>query len=113
LSRLTGDNAVLAAKAPKPKHLMSGLILRIVGGWLLVGSGLVLLPLPVPVGWLFVVAGVTMLAHDNRRLSAWLRRLRRRNPGFSHRLQRLEPHTPGLMRRLLKRTDPGPRPPGS
>jgi len=91
---------------------MSGLILRVVGGWLLVGSGLVLLPLPIPLGLLFVLAGVTMLAHDNRRLGAWLRRLRRRNPGFSRRLQRLEPHAPVIMRRLLKRTDPAPRQPG-
>ena len=103
------SNPRVANERNPSRRRTAGAVFRMVVAWFLIGSGLLVLPLPVPVGLLLIVVGVTILANDNRRLGAWVRRLRGRHPRFSARLQGLEPHAPGMVRRLLRRTDPAGR----
>lgn len=75
-------------------------------GSLLVLSGLLTLPLPIPLGLLMLGGGAVLLAHDSRRIRAWLRRKRDRYPALSERLRWLEGRVPRRASRVLQRTDP-------
>lgn len=68
--------------------------------------GVVVTPLPIPLGLLMIAMGLALLAHDSKYLRAGLRKLRSRYPVFSGRLRRLEPHLGQMFRALLRRTDP-------
>jgi hypothetical protein len=75
-------------------------------GWLLVIGGGILMPLPIPVGLLLLVLGLTLLVRDNRWLRDRLRGLRARYPRLSARLRRAARHCPGWLDRLIEMTEP-------
>jgi hypothetical protein len=80
--------------------------LRLAAGWLLIPLGLVITPLPIPLGILMILIGLGLLVRDSRGIRSKLRRLRARFPGISARLSVWEDRSPRLIRGLLRRTDP-------
>lgn len=76
-------------------------------GWGMVGLGIVLAPLPIPVGLPLMAAGIYLLARESRRVRHAIARLRARFPGFSAGLQRRAAGWPGSLRRFVSLTEPG------
>lgn len=79
-------------------------------GILLVLTGLIITPLPIPLGLILVVLGLSVLVTVLPSLRFSLTRLRCRYPAISLKLRRLSPKLPGFARRLLDHTDPDPDP---
>ena len=75
-------------------------------GWMLVVGGLLMTPLPLPIGLLMLVLGLTILARRSRVVRQRIRNLRARYPEFSERLRRLEPKVNETISRTLRETDP-------
>lgn len=65
-----------------------------------------MLPLPVPVGLLMIITGLSLLVPAIPALALNLKRIRRRYPVTSARLRRLSPRLPGFVRRVIEDTDP-------
>lgn len=68
--------------------------------------GVVLVPLPVPLGWLFLLIGMALVTNEIiwlRRLIAWFRG---KLPWADSILRRFYPLSPILVREFLDTTDP-------
>ncbi|MEA4839102.1 MAG: PGPGW domain-containing protein [Rhodospirillaceae bacterium] len=76
-------------------------------GCILMALGIVLVPSPLPVGFVLFAVGLFLTA----RASRWVRRLvrqgRRMLPAFSRGLNRLKHRLPGPMRAFIEQSDPG------
>lgn len=73
--------------------------------------GVVLVPLPVPLGWLFLLIGMALVAHEVlwiRRVIAWFRR---KLPWANRILERFYGVSPPFVREFLDSTAPEPRDP--
>ncbi len=81
----------------------------LVGGVLLIVAGLLVLPLPVPVGLLMIILGVSLLVPAIPALARYLKRIRRHYPITSQRLNHISPRLPGFVRRVFDETDPDRR----
>ena len=81
----------------------------LVGGVLLIVAGLLVLPLPVPVGLLMIILGVSLLVPAIPALARFLKRIRHRYPITSQRLNLISPKLPGFVRRVIEETDPDRR----
>ncbi|MCA8909165.1 MAG: PGPGW domain-containing protein [Rhodospirillaceae bacterium] len=82
-------------------------LVRLIAGWVLVVAGAILAPTPIPIGWLLLIVGFSILVHESETVRGWFRRLRIRYPRFGHWLHRNKHHAPGFGRRLIELTDPG------
>jgi hypothetical protein len=81
---------------------ISLLILAIV----LIGAGLIVLPLPIPFGALMLVLGISLLIASNDTAAGWSRRWRVRNPRLNSRMLSLEARLPAWISKILRRTTP-------
>ncbi len=75
-------------------------------GWMLIVPGLLVLPLPIPLGLVMIIAGLALAARYDPLLQGWIRRLRARFPDASRRANRLHRYLPFRLRRVLVSTDP-------
>jgi hypothetical protein len=81
---------------------ISLLILAIV----LIGAGLIVLPLPIPFGALMLLLGISLLIASNDTAAGWIRTWRVRNPRLNSRMLSLEARLPDWISRVLRRTAP-------
>ena len=79
---------------------------RLIAGWVLVLVGAILAPTPLPIGWLLLIIGFSILVHDSQTVRGWVRRMRERNPRFGRWLQRNKRVAPGFAKRLIELTEP-------
>ena len=83
-----------------------GRLLRIGAAIVLLLAGAILAPTPLPVGWVLIIIGLSLLLHESKWARNRLRRLRERYPAFGERLNKAKTYAPGFARRLIERTDP-------
>ena len=69
-------------------------------------GGAVLAPTPIPVGWILILIGLSILVHESKWFRNRVRRLRERYPGFGAKLNRAKRYAPGFARRLIDKTEP-------
>lgn len=79
---------------------------RLVVGWLLLVSGGVIAPTPVPIGLVMMAVGLGLLASESHTVRRGLQAVRRRFPGFCARLNAVKPRVPGFVARVIEDTDP-------
>jgi len=96
---------------PRRHRFSPPVIGRLFAGWLLVLSGGILTPMPIPVGLLLLGLGLALLAHDSRWMRHQLRSLRGRYPSFSERLAAIGRRAPRWLARVIRRTAPRNRTP--
>lgn len=72
----------------------------------LIGAGMIVFPLPIPLGAPMVAIGVTMLISHSRTAARTMTALRIRSQGFNRAIQLLEQKTPRTISRSLRRTRP-------
>lgn len=63
---------------PDAPRSRAGRIARLVTGWALTVTGLILIPVPVIPGFILLVPGITLLAAESRVIRSFLRRHRER-----------------------------------
>lgn len=81
--------------------------LTLAAGWTLVVLGLLVFPLPIPLGLPMMALGLALLLPVSGAARRGLRALRRSMPGFSQRLTEAAKHLPAGLRRIIAITDPG------
>lgn len=80
--------------------------LRILAGSLLVIGGIIVTPMPLPLGIIMIIFGTSILVTELPLVRLYVRQLRKRFASLSARLNRLKPHLPSFARRLIEDTDP-------
>jgi hypothetical protein len=75
-------------------------------GWLLVAVGAITAPTPLPIGYVLILIGLSILVHESRFVRNRIRGLRARYPGIGNWLNRVKHYAPGFARRLIELTDP-------
>ena len=68
--------------------------------------GIVITPLPIPLGLLLISFGLILLAYDNRRVTRHMRIVRRKFPGVSEKLVPIEAKNIFFVSEVLRRTNP-------
>lgn len=81
-------------------------VISIIIGIILVVSGLVILPLPIPFGLVMIIVGLSLLISHSHYFRILFKKLRRRFMGLSVRLNNLKPHVPEFARKMIEDTDP-------
>jgi hypothetical protein len=76
--------------------------LRLVGGWVLLISGLALFPMPFPAGFAMIAGGAALLAHDSRTFRCFFNSLKRRYPRFFSSLHKKSAYLPGPLARRFR-----------
>lgn len=79
---------------------------KITAGLLLVILGILITPLPLPLGLLTMLVGLSILVSALPGLRHRLRQLRSRYAKTSHKLNQLKEHFPQFAQRLIEETDP-------
>ena len=83
-----------------------GVVLRFIIATVFIILGIIITPLPIPLGLVFIAIGIMVLAYDNKRLTRHIRILRRKFPAFSKKLSNVEKMKLGFIAELLKSTNP-------
>lgn len=81
-------------------------IAHLSAGLLLVALGIIMTPLPIPVGLLMILVGLSLLVSVIPALRHYLVKMRRHYPKTSAKLRELSHRLPRFLQRLLTDTDP-------
>lgn len=81
-------------------------IISTILGVILIISGIIILPLPIPFGLAMIIIGLSLLVSHSNFFRTRFKMLRRRFARFSERLNNLKPHLPSFARRMIEDTDP-------
>ena len=76
------------------------------GAFGLILGGLILLPLPIPLGVPMILGGTGIAITTSPRIRRWVRDYRERSPRLEERISRLRPTLPPRLRRPLDVSDP-------
>ncbi len=79
---------------------------KMVTGILLLLLGIIITPMPIPLGIILIILGLSMLVSTIPQVRAFLQFLRRRYRVFSYKLNRIKHHLPAFARQLIEDTDP-------
>ena len=75
-------------------------------GWLMVIAGAIITPLPIPIGLVMVILGLSLLTWKSHVLRNWFRKLRRRYGEVSSKLKSVTPSLPRFLRQAVELTEP-------
>ncbi len=78
----------------------------IVAGVALILIGLVVFPMPIPLGAIMMVCGLALLVSASARASNFLKSFRRRHRGANQVIQTVEDRLPQSWKKALRRSDP-------
>lgn len=81
-------------------------LISIIFGVALVGVGLVVLPMPIPLGAIMIACGLVLLISASSTVAHAIRGLRRRHPGANRVIQSVEDRLPEAWKKALRRSDP-------
>lgn len=84
---------------------MLKIIYKIIGGIFLL-AGLIMFPLPLPFGLIFIVLGSFILIGSSSHFAGLLRKCRGKYPNFNRIFSRMANKMPKTIRRQLAKTDP-------
>lgn len=88
------------------------LIHKIFGG-LLVLCGVVLFPMPIPLGLILIVLGLALLAPYFKPVQALIRRIRRKSPAVDRAMLKLKARAPRVIQITIEKTNPHLHPDGA
>jgi sulfite exporter TauE/SafE len=79
---------------------------KMVTGILLLLLGIIITPMPIPLGIILIILGLSMLVGTIPKVRHFLQFIRRRYRAFSHKLNRIKHRLPAFARQLIEDTDP-------
>lgn len=87
-------------------HDMRMKVWRLVLGWLLLIGGILVVPLPLPIGLLMFLGGLSILVVESKAVRHFVRYLRRKNRWLDKRLSQFTDKAPESLQAVLRQTDP-------
>lgn len=81
-------------------------LVSIVVGVALVQVGIVVFPMPIPLGAIMIVCGLVLLVSVSATVAHYLKTFRRRHRGVNRVIQTVENRLPESWKRALRRSDP-------
>lgn len=75
--------------------------------WVLVVVGVIIAPIPIPIGQAMALLGLSILVHRSPAMRRRIRRFRGNRPKIDAYVRRWHGRVPGFIRRLIDETDPG------
>ena len=81
--------------------------LKLIAGSMLFIIGVITAPAPLPIGQFFALVGLSLLISESSWVKVRIQKLRRRVPFIGHQLQRVRPHLPKFLKKVIDDTDPG------
>ncbi|WP_321395324.1 PGPGW domain-containing protein [Emcibacter sp.] len=79
---------------------------KLIVGWILFIAGLIIAPMPIPIGQITALVGLSLLVSESERVRIWVQKFRRRIPALCRQLTKAKPHLPAFLKNLIDRTDP-------
>ncbi len=80
--------------------------IKLAVGWLFFLIGLIMAPLPLPLGQLIALIGLSLLVSESYVICMFARKLRRNFPFASRMMDRVKPYMPGFLKSTIEDTDP-------
>ncbi|MCK5425612.1 MAG: hypothetical protein KAI89_09575 [Emcibacter sp.] len=80
--------------------------IKLAVGWLFVLIGIISAPLPLPLGQLLALVGLSLLVSESYSIRMFTRKLRRNYPLISRMMDRVKPYVPGFLKSTIEDTDP-------
>jgi len=80
--------------------------IKLIIGWFLFLIGVMSAPLPLPLGQLIALVGLSLLVSESYMICMFARKLRRNLPFVSRMMDRIKPYMPGFLRTTIEDTDP-------
>jgi hypothetical protein len=81
-------------------------LISIVAGIALIVFGLIVLPMPVPLGAIMIVMGLVLLVSSSTTVAGLVKSFRARYRSANLVIQKVEDHLPERWRKALQRSDP-------
>ncbi len=78
---------------------------QLVGGTLII-AGLIILPLPIPLGLVMLVVGLALLAPYIPAMQRLIRKMRHKWPNLDQSLRQYRHHFPTIIKKTIDRTHP-------
>jgi hypothetical protein len=80
--------------------------LKLLIGWLMLIVGIITAPIPIPIGQIIALIGLSILVSESHWVKTKMQRLRRRLPIIGRQLVRLHPYLPRFLKKVIDDTDP-------
>ncbi|MBW8191573.1 hypothetical protein K0504_11040 [Neiella marina] len=84
---------------------MKRIVLSVTGSVLFV-VGIILIPMPLPIGAIIAIAGLALLIHSNEFVRQTIRNWRQRYPDINEKVRRATVALPKPLQRVIRRTKP-------
>lgn len=80
--------------------------LKLIIGWVMLIVGIITAPIPVPIGQIVALIGLSILVSESNWIKTKMQQLRRRLPVIGRQLMRLHPYMPRFLKKVIDDTDP-------
>ena len=80
--------------------------LKLIIGWVMLIVGIITAPIPVPIGQIVALIGLSILVSESHWVKTKMQKLRRRLPIIGRQLMRMHPYMPGFLKKVIDDTDP-------
>lgn len=80
--------------------------MKVIVGWVMLIGGIIIAPFPIPIGQFIALVGLSLLVSESLWVKVKMQKLRRRLPVLGRQLQRVHPHMPKFLKKVIDDTDP-------
>ncbi|HPF45886.1 MAG: hypothetical protein KDF58_02680 [Alphaproteobacteria bacterium] len=80
--------------------------LKLFIGWMMFIVGIITAPIPLPIGQIVALIGLSILVSESHWVKIKVQKLRRRMPIIGRHLQLIHPHMPNFLKKVIEDTDP-------
>ena len=79
--------------------------LKLLIGWIMLIVGIITAPIPIPIGQIVALIGLSILVSESHWVKTKMQKLRRRLPIVGRQLMRLHPYMPQFLKKVIDETD--------
>lgn len=80
--------------------------LKLFIGWVMLIVGLITAPIPLPIGQIVALIGLSILVSESHWIKTKMQKFRRRIPVIGRQLKRMHPYMPRFLKKVIDDTDP-------
>ena len=80
--------------------------IKLIIGWTMLIIGIITAPVPIPIGQIVALIGLSILVSESQWVKTKMQQLRRRLPIIGRQLMRMHPYMPRFLKKVIDDTDP-------
>lgn len=80
--------------------------LKLIIGWIMLIVGIITAPIPIPIGQIVALIGLSILVSESHWVKTNMQKLRRHLPIIGRQLMRMHPYMPRFLKKVIEETDP-------